>query len=298
MLKKTTPGKIYRLSGLCLVALFCLGGAFAAWSTQPASIIVSSVAPELVYEIQIDTKIDHVDLSRIKLREEPGKPFAVSNGEGDLDWSYVFSISPLDTDYVQLKGKVMFGGALISEPVMKLPKGRTSSVLVGFKEKDGPFIILNMVVTEVINGKLSPVLESRSMLDGYHFYQNKGDIAKLYSDTDINNMQVVAVDNDQIAKPAKLLPSDKFLKHVTAGKNAGKKIVRVSVLVDEKGYMTGGNFIDSFADTSSGMLNQALDLLMMEKYQPAIGKNGKPVASNITVELYDNFEPRAIVASK
>jgi len=297
MLKKSTPGKIFRWSGLCLVALLCLGSAFAAWSMQPANIIVSPVAPELLYEIQIDTKIDHVDLARIKLREAPGKPFAVSNGKGDRDWSYEFSISPLDKDFVQLKGKVMFGATPISEPVMKLPIGRMSSVDVGFKN-NGSYIILNMVVSEVRNGKLGPVLESRANLDGYHFFQNHGDIAKLYSDTDLSKMQLVAVDSDQIAKPAKLLPSAKFLKHVAAGKNAGKKIVRVSVLVDEKGYMMGGNFIDSFADTSSGMLNQALDLLMMEKYQPAIGKNGKPVASNITVELYDNFEPRAIVAGK
>jgi len=58
MLKKSTPGKLYRMLGFGLVAVLCLGGAFAAWSTQPTNIVVASAEVGLLYEIKMDVDVD------------------------------------------------------------------------------------------------------------------------------------------------------------------------------------------------------------------------------------------------
>ncbi|MGH8051606.1 MAG: M56 family metallopeptidase [Arenimonas sp.] len=293
MLKKSSPGKMFRIFGFGFVTLLCLGGTFAAWSTQPANIIAMQADAGLQYEIRIDSKIDHVDLSRITLREVPGKPVAVSNGKGERDWSYEFTILPIDSEYVLLKGKMFFGETLVSEPSMKVATGRNASLAVSTKG-NGSHLIMNVVVTEIRNGKSSPIIEfgdndTKDTRDTNHFIQGGNGTQVILSENEMKLQKPTVVSDDEIATPAKLLPSDKFQRHVMEGKNAGKKVVRVTVVVDEKGFMIAGEFVDNFENDSSSVLKQATDLLMKEKYQPAIGKNGKPVPSNITVELYDNF---------
>ena len=293
MLKKTTPRKMHRVFGFGLVTVLCLGGAFAAWSTQPANIIAVQADAGMQYELRIDTKIDHVDQSRIKLREAPGKPFAVSNGVGERDWSYEFTVLPVDAEYVLLKSKLLFGGVLVSEPSLKVAIGRNASLVVTTKDNSST-LILNMVVSEIRNGKSSPIIEfgdtdSKDTRDTSHFIQGSSGKPLILSEKELKARAPVVVSDDDISRPAKLLPSEKFRKLALDGKNAGKKVVRVTVLVDEKGLMMGGKFVDSFENDSRNVIGQATDLLMQEKYQAAIGKNGKPVPSNITVTLYDNF---------
>lgn len=292
MLKKSSPGKMFRMLGFGLVAVLCLGGAFAAWSTQPANIIARQADAGLQYEIRIDSKIDHVDLSRIKLREAPGKPVAVSNGKGERDWSYEFTIMPIDADYVMLKSKILFGGVLLSQPSLKVAIKKNASISV--MTKDGSsHLTLNLVVTELRDGKPSPNAESGdtrdTLLDTDHFIQGRSGKQEIFSERQLRAKTTTAVDDDEIATPAKMLPGNVFQKHIIDGKNAGKKIVRFTVNVDEKGFVMGLDPLDNFESDSSSVIHQAVDLLMKEKYQPAIGKNGKPVPSNITVELYDNF---------
>lgn len=293
MLKKSTPRKMYRVLGFGLVTVLCLGGAFAAWSTQPANIIAVQADAGLQYEIRIDTKIDHVDMARIKLREAPGKPFAVSNGNGAQDWSYEFTVMPIDAEYVFLKGKFMLGGVLVSEPAIKLAIGSNGSLAVSPKD-DSSVIVMNLVVTEVRNGKSSSIVEygdarPEGAASSDHFMQSRSGTTKVFTEAELFAQQLQPVEASEIITAAKLLPSEKFQKHVVDGKNAGKKLVRVSVLVDQNGLMAGAKFVDTFQNDSSNVVSQATDLLMKEKYQPAIGKNGKPVPSNITVALYDNF---------
>lgn len=295
MLKKSTPRKMYRVLGFGLVAALCLGGAFAAWSTQPASIIVAPAKAGLQYEMRIDTKIDHVDQPRITLREAPGKAFAVSNGKGERDWSYEFAIRPIDADYVQLTGKVMFGGKVVSKPEMKMPIARNASVSVA-TEDHSSVIILNVVVTEVRNGKSGPIselfgnLKENDTRDSYHFMQNGNSEPTIYSENELKQQVPKPVDASEIATPARLIPNDTYTKLQEDGKAAGKKIVNAIVLVDEQGYMSGASFDDKFENDSAAVLGQVSDLLMKQKYQAAIGKNGKPVMSNLTVPLYDNFK--------
>lgn len=292
MLKKSSPGKMFRMLGFGLVTVLCLGGAFAAWSTQPANIIARQADASLQYEIRIDSKIDHVDLSRIKLREVPGKPVAVSNGKGVRDWSYEFTITPINADYVLVKSKILFGGVLLSEPSLKVAMKKNASIAV--MTKDGSsHLTLNLVVTELRNGKPSPNAEfgdtRDALLDTDHFIQGRSGKQEIFSERQLRAQTTTAVDDDEIATPAKMLPGSVFQKHIIDGKNAGKKIVRFKVNVDEKGFVMGLDPLDNFESDSSSVIHQAVDLLMKEKYQPAIGKNGKPVPSNITVELYDNF---------
>ncbi|MGH8108333.1 MAG: M56 family metallopeptidase [Arenimonas sp.] len=298
MLKKATPRKMHRVLGFGLVAALCLGGAFAAWSTQPANIIVAPAEAGLQYEMRIDTKIDHVDLSRIKLREAPGKAFAVSNGKGDRDWSYEFTVSPIDADYVQLKGKVMFGGKVISKPEMKMPIGRNASVSVDTEDRSSS-IIMNIVVTEVRNGKSGPIselfgdLKENDTRDSYHFTQSGSSKPTIYSENELKTQQPKPVDVSEIAMPAKLILNDTYRKHQEDGNAAGKKIVNASVLVDAQGFMAGATFDRNFENNSADVLGQVSDLLVKQKYQAAVGKNGEPVISELTVPLYDNFQAAA-----
>ena len=297
MLKKSAPRKLFRVLGFGLVAALCLGSAFAAWSTQPANIIVAPAEAGLLYEMSIDSKIDHIDQARIKLREAPRKPFAVSNGEG---WSYEFVVAPMKPDYVELKGKVRFGGTLISEPVMMIPVGISSSIAVSTKD-DGSMLILNLIVTEVRNGKSSPyanLYDPDEKRMGYHFSQGKNGKSSIISDSDLKASVPRVATDSEIATPAKMLPSDKFLSVALAGKNAGKKVIRVKVLVNAKGSMSGAQFLDKFEDKSQDVIGQAVNFLADEKYQAAIGKDGQPVASMLTVELYDDFKQRTVAADK
>ncbi len=293
MLKKSTPRKIYRVLGFGLVAALCLGGAFAAWSTQPANIIVAPAEAGLLYEMRVDTKIDHVDQPRIKLREVPGKTFAISNGSGERDWSYEFSVKPVDKDFVMLEGKMMFGGNIVAEPKLKVTIGRNAGI--GISTKDGSsFIALNLVITEVRNGKSSPITEfgdtdTKDTRDSNHFMQTGSGKPTIYSEKELKSMQLKTVDASEIATPAKLIPNDTYRKLQQDGKAAGKKIVNAIVVVDEKGFMSGATFDGNFENDSAEVLGQVSDLLMKQKYQPAIGKNGGPVASKLTVALFDNF---------
>jgi hypothetical protein len=295
MLKKATPRKTYRVLGFGLVAALCLGGAFAAWSTQPANIIVNPAEAGLLYEMRVDTKIDHVDQPRLKLREAPGKAFAVSNGKGERDWSYEFAISPVDADYVRLKGKVMFGGKVISRPEMKMPIARNAGLSVA-TEDHSSVIILNVVVTEVRNGKADPIsglfgnVKDNDTRDSFHFIQNGNSKPTIYSENELKQQQPKPVDESEIAMPAKLVPNDAYLNLQADGKAAGKKIVNALVLVDAQGYMAGATFDGNFENNSTEVLGQVSDLLWKQKYRAAIGKNGKPVLSKLKVPLYDNFQ--------
>lgn len=289
MLKKTSPRKMHRVLGFTLVTLLCLGGAFAAWSTQPANIIVTPAEAGLLYEMRIDAKIDHVDQARIKLREIPGKAVLVSNGQGERDWSYEFTVTPVEAGYVILKGKLFFGGALVSEPVMKLAVGSNGSLAVSTKDNSS-FIGLNIVVTELRNGKPGPIVASGDPITpglkrSEHFFQTGSNEARTYTEQELFNLQLKPVGASEIATPARMMPDAAFLNLLEAGKKRGKKTVTANITVDQSGFMAGASFDGQFEN--EGTINRVSDLLMKQKYQAAIGKNGNPVISVLSVQLYD-----------
>ena len=86
MLKKSGPGKFFRVMGFSVVTVVCLASAFTAWSVQPEKIILASSDTDLLYDIRMEAKIDHVDQKPIILREVPGKEFAVSLGKKNTNW--------------------------------------------------------------------------------------------------------------------------------------------------------------------------------------------------------------------
>ena len=168
---------------------------------------------------------------------------------------------------MQLNGKVMFGGTLVSEPVMKLPIGISSSIDVVTKG-NGSFLILNMIVTEVRNGVPGPYVDlskADEMREGFHFSQGQNGKSRIFSDSDLKAIVPRIAMDSEIATSAKMLPSDKFQSMALAGKNAGKKVVRVNVVVNEKGLMAGAQFLDKFENKSQDVINQAVNLLMEEK---------------------------------
>lgn len=296
MLKKSSPRKLHRVLGFTLVAVVSLGGAFAAWSTQPANIVIASAETGLLYEMRIDAKIDHVDQARIKLREIPGKAVLVSNGKGERDWSYEFKVTPAEAGYVMLKGKLFFGGALVSEPAMKLAVGSNGSLAVSTKDNSS-FIGLNIVVTELRNGKSSPIVVSGNPVTpglkrSEHFFQTGSNDARIYTEQELLDSQLKSVGASEIATPARMMPDATFMRLLDAGQNGGKKTVTANIIVDQKGFMAGATFDGQFDD--EGTIKLVSDLLMKQKYQPAIGKNGEPVPSTLIVPIYDNFQKAPI----
>lgn len=280
---------MHRVLGFTLVAVFSLGGAFAAWSTQPANIIVAPAEAGLLYEMRIDAKIDHVDQARIKLREIPGKAVLVSNGKRERDWSYEFTVTPVEDGYVMLKGKLFFGGALVSEPAMRLAVGSNGSLAVSTKDNSS-FIGLNIVVTEWRDGKSSPIVASGDPITpdltrSEHFFQTGKNEAKTYTEQELFDLQPKPVDAGEIAAPARMMPDAAFTSLLEAGKNSGKKTVTAKITVDQSGFMAGATFDGQFDNEDT--IKRVSDLLMKQKYQAAIGKNRSPVISVLSVQLYD-----------
>ncbi len=175
MLKKSGPGKFFRVMGFSVVTVVCLASAFTAWSVQPEKIILASSDTDLLYDIRMEAKIDHVDQKPIILREVPGKEFAVSLGKKNTDWSYRFMVTPIDSEFMFIKGEIRYGKKLISKPAMKIANGKNSAISV--MTKDGSSIFnMNFTVSQIRDGKRVPPMPfngDKGEANGTYLIQDK-----------------------------------------------------------------------------------------------------------------------------
>ncbi len=153
MLKKSTPRKMYRVLGFGLVTALCLGGAFAAWSTQPADIIAAPGKAEFLYETKMDIDIDGDIQKDIVIREAPGQPASVMFGEGDKRWSFEFVLKPMENNRVLLTSSLKRGDELMGEPKLIFEVGKEAAI--GMSTEDGSSVFkLNMQVRKWRDGKV------------------------------------------------------------------------------------------------------------------------------------------------
>lgn len=286
MLKKATPGKIYRLSGLCLVAVLCFGGAFAAWSTQPANVIVAPAEVGLLYDIRMEVKVDRVDQKLISIREVPGKEFAVSLGEKATDWSYRFSVTPIDSQFMFIKGEIRYGKTLISKPAMQIANGKNSAISV--MTKDGSSIFnMNFTVSQVRNGKWVPPMPfngDKGAANGTYLIQDKDGKGEVMTYADLLSQVPEPVSDDKIKTQARIIPGSDYVQLQAAARKAGYKSMKVVFTVGAKGELFSASLDDKYSldETTAKQLN---GLLARQQFEPAKGMNDEPVISKLSIEF-------------
>jgi beta-lactamase regulating signal transducer with metallopeptidase domain len=286
MLKKATPGKIYRLSGLCLVAVLCFGGAFAAWSTQPANVIVTPAEVGLLYDIRMEVKVDRVDQKPISIREVPGKEFAVSLGEKATDWSYRFSVTPIDSQFMFIKGEIRYGKTLISKPAMQIANGKNSAISV--MTKDGSSIFnMNFTVSQVRNGKWVPPMPfngDKGAANGTYLIQDKDGKGEVMTYADLLSQVPEPVSDDKIKTQARIIPGSDYVQLQAAARKAGYKSMKVVFTVGAKGELFSASLDDKYSldETTAKQLN---GLLARQQFEPAKGMNDEPVISKLSIEF-------------
>jgi len=286
MLKKATPGKIYRLSGLCLVAVLCFGGAFAAWSTQPANVIVTPAEVGLLYDIRMEVKVDRVDQKPISIREVPGKEFAVSLGEKATDWSYRFSVTPIDSQFMFIKGEIRYGKTLISKPAMQIANGKNSAISV--MTKDGSSIFnMNFTVSQVRNGKRVPPMPfngDKDAANGTYLIQDKDGKGEVMTYADLLSQVPEPVSDDKIKTQARIIPDSDYVQLQAAARKAGYKSMKVVFTVGAKGELFSASLDGNYSldETTAKTLNA---LLARQQFEPAKGMNDEPVISKLSIEF-------------
>jgi len=286
MLKKATPGKIYRLSGLCLVAVLCFGGAFAAWSTQPANVIVTPAEVGLLYDIRMEVKVDRVDQKPISIREVPGKEFAVSLGEKATDWSYRFSVTPIDSQFMFIKGEIRYGKTLISKPAMQIANGKNSAISV--MTKDGSSIFnMNFTVSQVRNGKWVPPMPfngDKGAANGTYLIQDKDGKGEVMTYADLLSQVPEPVSDDKIKTQARIIPGSDYVQLQAAARKAGYKSMQVVFTVGAKGELFSASLDGKYSldETTAKQLN---GLLARQQFEPAKGMNDEPVISKLSIEF-------------
>ncbi|MEO6172373.1 MAG: M56 family metallopeptidase, partial [Arenimonas sp.] len=284
MLKNTTPAKLVRVFGFGVVTTLCLTGAFAAWSSQPANIILASAKTAMLYEIKIDALIDRVHQEPITLREVPGKTFAVVQGEGEQAWSYEFALTPIDDQFSIIKGKVKYGQKVISEPEFKIANGKNAVISVNTKDHASS-ISLNLIASLIRNGKPVPVPAyngDNGVANGSYMMQNSDGTQEIYTRADLEAAPNIASE-DKIKMPAKMVPTAEFLAVQEAGKNSGQSAIKGVIYVDASGGMVGAKFDASLAGAA---VKKLADLIAKQKYEAAIGLDGNTVASKLDIEIY------------
>lgn len=286
MLKKSTPKKIHRVLGFSLVTALCLGGAFTAWSSQPANIIMSPAEDGLLYDIRMEVKVDQVDQKPIRLREMPGKEFAVSLGEKDTDWSYRFAVRPVDKQFMFIKGEIRYGKTLISEPAMKIANGKNSVISV--MTKDGSSLFnMNFTVSQIRGGKLvppTPFNGDKGEANGTYLIQDKDGKGKVITYADLLAGIPEPVSNDKVKTQARIIPGSEYVELQEAARKAGYKSMKVEFTVGAQGEMfsaslDGNNSLD---ETTAKKLNR---LLGRQRFEPAKGKSDEPVVSKLIIEI-------------
>jgi len=286
MLKKSAPRKVFRVLGFGLVTALCLGSALAAWSTQPANIIVAPAEAGLLYEIRMEAKIDRVDQKPIILREMPGKEFAVSLGEKDTDWSYRFTVTPVDSQFMFIKGEIRYGKTLISEPAMKIANGKNSAISV--MTKDGSSIFnMNFTVSQLRDGKLVPPMPfngDKGEANGTYLTQGKDGKAQIMTYADLLAQMPEAVSDDKIKTQARIISGKQYVELQAAARKAGYKSMKVEFTVGTKGELFGASFDGNYSldETKAKKLNA---LLAEQQFEPAKGMNDQAVISKLSVEF-------------
>ncbi len=286
MLKKSAPRKVFRVLGFGLVAALCLGSAFAAWSTQPANIIVAPAEAGLLYEIRMEAKIDRVDQKPIILREMPGKEFAVSLGEKDTDWSYRFTVTPVDSQFMFIKGEIRYGKTLISEPAMKIANGKNSAISV--MTKDGSSIFnMNFTVSQIRNGKLvppTPFNGDTGEAHGTYLIQDKNGQGKVMTYADLLAGIPEPASNDEVKTQARIIPGSQYVELQEAARKAGYESMRVEFTVGAQGELFSASLDGNYSldETTAKKLN---GLLGQQRFEPAIGKSDEPVVSKLIIEF-------------
>ncbi|MEO8002448.1 MAG: M56 family metallopeptidase [Arenimonas sp.] len=284
MLKKTSPGKLLHVFGLSVVTVLSLTAAFAAWSTQPANIIVAQAKENMLYEIKINAIIDRVDQKPITLREAPGKAFAVVQGEGKQAWSYELSLTPIDNQFSTIKGKVKYGETLISEPDFKIANGKNAVISVSTKDRSSIFS-MNFVASLLRNGKPVPIPAyngDNGVANGAYMMQGPSGKQEILTRADLENPVTVATP-DKIKMPAKMIPTDEFIALQKTAASKGRPSIKAVVIVDASGELANAVFAVSLPEEE---LMQLTKLITSQKFQAAIGLDGKAVTSKIDVEVY------------
>jgi len=286
MLKKSGPGKFFRIFGVSVVSVLCLAAAFAAWSAQPEKIIVASSGAGLLYDIRMEAKVDHVDQKPITLREIPGKAFAVSLGEKDSDWSYQFTVTPVDSQFMFIKGEIRYGKTLISEPAMKIANGKNSAISV--MTKDGSSLFdMNFTVSQIRDGKLVPPMPfngDRGEANGTYLIQDRDGKGQVMTYADLVAQVPEPVSNDKIKTQARIIPGSLYVQLQETARKAGYKSMKVEFTVGAQGELYGAGLDGNYRldESTARKLN---GLLAKQRFEPAKDMNDVPVVSKLSVEF-------------